>query len=40
MLFEPGEAPRSSHDPGQMADFKEVQAGPITGVPPLGDRAK
>src|SRR5262249_52123774 len=40
MLFEPGEAPRSSLDPGQLADFKEAQAGPITGVSPLGDRAK
>jgi thiol-disulfide isomerase/thioredoxin len=34
LLFEPGEEPPSSLDPGQLADFKEAQAGTITGAPP------
>jgi RNA polymerase sigma factor (sigma-70 family) len=34
ILFEPGEDPPNSLDPGPLADFKEAKAGPITGVPP------
>ena len=34
ILFEPGDDPPLSHDPGPMADFKEAKAGPITGAPP------
>ena len=32
ILFEPGEAPWSSLDPGQLADFEEVRKGPLTGA--------
>jgi thiol-disulfide isomerase/thioredoxin len=34
ILFEPGEDPPHSLDPGPLADFKEAKAGPITGAPP------
>jgi thiol-disulfide isomerase/thioredoxin len=34
ILFEPGDDPPLSHDPGPLADFKEAKAGPITGAPP------
>jgi RNA polymerase sigma factor (sigma-70 family) len=40
ILFEPGEAPQSGHvslgeiDPATLADFKDAEAGPITGIPP------
>ncbi len=34
ILFEPGPEPRSSLDPGLLADFEEAKAGTITGVPP------
>ena len=38
ILFEPGEAPWSSLDPGPLADFEEVRKGMITGASP-GDLA-
>ena len=34
ILFEPGPEPRTSLDPGRLADFKAVRAGTITGAPP------
>ena len=34
ILFEPGDDPPHSLDPGPLADFKEAKAGPITGAPP------
>ena len=34
ILFEPGEDPPLSLDPGPLADYKEAKAGPITGAPP------
>ena len=34
ILFEPGDDPPLSHDPGPLADFKEAKAGPIMGAPP------
>jgi hypothetical protein len=40
LLFEPGEEPPSSSDPGQMADFKEAMAGTITGAAPKDGGAK
>jgi RNA polymerase sigma factor (sigma-70 family) len=35
ILFEPGEQPLPSHAPDRVAAYKEAQAGPITGVPPV-----
>jgi hypothetical protein len=34
ILYEPGEDPPHSLDPGPLADFKEAKAGPIAGAPP------
>jgi RNA polymerase sigma-70 factor (ECF subfamily) len=40
LLFEPGEEPPSSLDPGLLADFREVQAGTIAGAPPPAEGEK
>ncbi len=34
VLFEAGDAPRMTLDPGRLKDFEEAKAGPIAGVPP------
>ncbi len=34
ILFEPGEEPRMTLDPGHLADFKEARSGTIAGAPP------
>ena len=37
ILFEPGPQPPPSHEVEIVAAYKAAQAGPITGVPPIGD---